>query len=288
MQTQRRSLGALHLAVMLFGLSAVIGRWVSLPAVLVAAGRVVCSSALLLGLCLAGHTPLKLRSRRDTLLALAAGVVLAVHWTAFFLSVQQASVAVGTLTYSTFPLFVTFLEPLIYKERLRPAGVGRAVLLLAGVLITVPAFSLTDRATLGVAWGMLSSLAYAVLTLCNRRLSAAYPARVVCLYEQGTAALVLLPAFFLVRAVWTPGSLAGVALIGFVCTALAHTLYVAAQKGVAARTAGLVSGLETVYGILYAALLLGELPTLRELLGGALILGVAARATLHPEKGRNQ
>ena len=110
----------------------------------------------------------------------------------------------------------------------------------------------------------------------------------VCLYEQGTAALVLLPAFFLVRAAWTPGSLAGVALIGFVCTALAHTLYVAAQKGVTARTAGLVSGLETVYGILYAALLLGELPTLRELLGGALILGVAARATLHPEKGRNQ
>ena len=104
----------------------------------------------------------------------------------------------------------------------------------------------------------------------------------VCLYEQGTAALVLLPAFFLVRAVWTPADLAGVALIGFVCTALAHSLYVAAQKGVSARTAGLVSGLETVYGIAYAALLLGEMPTLRELAGGALILGVAAWSTLHP------
>lgn len=283
MQTDRRSLGALHLAVMLFGLSAVVGRWVTVPAVLVAAGRVVCSSVLLLGLCLAGRTPLKLHSRRDTLLALGAGVVLAVHWTAFFLSVQEASVAIGTLTYSTFPLFVTFLEPLIYKERLRLSGVGRAALLLAGVLITVPAFSLTDRTTLGIAWGMLSSLAYALLTLCNRRLSAGYPARVVCLYEQGTAALVLLPAFFLWQVHWSGADLAGVALIGFVCTALAHSLYVAAQKGVSARTAGLVSGLETVYGIGYAALLLGELPTPRELLGGAVILGVAAWSTLWPE-----
>lgn len=283
MKENRRSLGALHLAVMLFGLSAVVGRWVSVPAVLVAAGRVVCSSVLLLALCLAGRTPLTLRSRRDAALALGAGVVLAVHWTAFFLSVQWASVAIGTLTYATFPLFVTFLEPLIYRERLRPAGVGRAVLLLAGVLITVPAFSFTDHTTLGIAWGMLSSLAYAVLTLCNRRLSAAYPARVVCLYEQGTAALVLLPAFFLVRVTWTGADLAGVALIGFVCTALAHTLYVAAQKGVTARTAGLVSGLETVYGIAYAALLLGELPAPRELLGGAVILGVAVWSTLHPD-----
>ncbi len=283
MQTDRRSLGALHLAVMLFGLSAVVGRWVNVPAVLVAAGRVVCSSALLLVLCLAGRTPLKLRSRGDTLLAVGAGVVLAVHWTAFFLSVQEASVAIGTLTYSTFPLFVTFLEPLLYHERLRLSGVGRAVLLLAGVLITVPAFSLTDHTTVGIAWGMLSSLAYGVLTLCNRRLSAGYPARVVCLYEQGTAALVLLPAFFLVRVSWTAADLAGVALIGFVCTALAHSLYVAAQKGVTARTAGLVSGLETVYGIAYAALLLGELPTVRELLGGAVILGVAAWSTLRPD-----
>lgn len=283
MQTDRRSLGALHLAVMLFGLSAVVGRWVNVPAVLVAAGRVVCSSALLLVLCLAGRTPLKLRSRRDTLLAVGAGVVLAVHWTAFFLSVQEASVAIGTLTYSTFPLFVTFLEPLLYHERLRLSGVSRAVLLLAGVLITVPAFSLTDHTAVGIAWGMLSSLAYGVLTLCNRRLSAGYPARVVCLYEQGTAALVLLPAFFLVRVSWTAADLAGVALIGFVCTALAHSLYVAAQKGVTARTAGLVSGLETVYGIAYAALLLGELPTVRELLGGAVILGVAAWSTLRPD-----
>lgn len=282
MKEDARSLAALHLAVMLFGLSAMLGRFVTVPAVLVAGGRVVCSAALLLVLCLGTRTPLALHSCRDTALALGTGVVLAVHWTTFFQAIQCSSVALGTISFSTFPLFVTFLEPLVFREPLRPRSVLRAGLLLAGVLITVPEFSLGNRDTLGIAWGLVSSLSYAVMTLCNRRLSARYPARVVCLYEQGTAALVLLPALVLVPGDWTPRNLAGVAVIGFVCTALAHSLYVAAQKRVKAQTAGLVSGMETVYSILYALVFLGEVPSLRALAGGAVILGVAVLSSLRP------
>lgn len=282
MKEDTHSLAALHLAVMLFGLSAMLGRFVTVPAVLVAGGRVVCSAALLLVLCLGTRTPLALHSRRDTALALGTGVVLAIHWTTFFQAIQCSSVALGTISFSTFPLFVTFLEPLVFREPLRPRSVLRAALLLAGVLITVPEFSLANQDTLGIAWGLVSSLSYAIMTLCNRRLSARYPARVVCLYEQGAAALVLLPALVLVPGDWTPQNLAGVAVIGFVCTALAHSLYVAAQKRVKAQTAGLVSGMETVYSILYALVFLGEVPSPRALLGGAVILGVAVLSSLRP------
>jgi drug/metabolite transporter (DMT)-like permease len=70
------------------------------------------------------------------------------------------------------------------------------------------------------------------------------------------------------------GDLLLLAVLGIVFTALAHTLFIQGLRGVKAQTASLISSLEPVYGIVFAALLLAEIPTPRTLLGGALILGV--------------
>ena len=274
------SVAALNLAVMLFGLAAVIGRFVQAPSVVIAGGRVICSAAVLLVLGLVSRTPLRLANKRDQGLAVFAGLVLAIHWSTFFQAIQVSSVAMGTITFSAFPLFLTVLEPLVFRERLRPEGVLEAIALLTGVMITLPPGGRGSGAGAGAGWGMLSGLAYAVLSLANRHLSARYPARVVCLYEQGTAAIALLPAVLLWRGEWTAANLCGIGVLGVICTALAHSLYVSAQRRVSAQTAGLVSGMETVYGILYALVLLGEAPTGRELVGGALILGVSLAASL--------
>lgn len=279
----RKSLISLHIAVMLFGLSAVLGQFVTAPAVIVAGGRVICSSLLLFLLSLAGRASLKLKSRKDYGIAVFAGIILAVHWTTFFQAIQSSSVAIGTITFSTFPLFLTFLEPLLFREKLKVKSVLSAAVLLLGVFITIPEFSLENQITIGILWGMVSSLSYAVLSLANRYLSRSYAARTVCLYEQGTAAVVLLPAMFLVKTSWTTQNILGIAAIGFICTAFAHSLYVAAQRKVKAQTAGIISGMETVYGIVYALLFLGEVPGIRELIGGAVILGVALVISLRKE-----
>jgi len=105
-----RSVAALNLAVMLFGLAAVIGRFVQAPSVVIAGGRVICSAAVLLALGLASRTPLRLANKRDLGLAVFAGLVLALHWTTFFQAIQVSSVAMGTITFSAFPLFLTVLE----------------------------------------------------------------------------------------------------------------------------------------------------------------------------------
>lgn len=272
----------LHLAVMLFGFSAVLGQFVDAPAVVIAGGRVIWSSVALLAFSLAKRSSLKLNGKKDYAVALVAGVVLAVHWTTFFQAIQSSSVAIGTITFSAFPLFLTFLEPLFFHEPLRLRNLVTALLLLAGVGITVPDFSLENQVTLGILWGLVSALAYAVLSLANRYLSVRYEARTVCLYEQGTAAVVLLPALIFSRVTWTFQNFAGIAAIGLVCTAIAHSLYVAAQRHVKAQTAGIISGMETVYGILFALLFLGEIPGSRELIGGAVILGVAVFSSCIP------
>lgn len=270
----------LHIAVMLFGLAGVVAQFVEVSAVMVALGRVVCSSTLLLLIALVKKDQLRLDSKKDVFLIILTGVVMAAHWTTFFQSIQVSTVAIGTITFSTFPLFLTFIEPVVFHEKIRRQSIFSAVILFIGVLITIPEFSMANHTTIGIIWGMICSLTYAILTLANRYFSSRYAARTICLYEQGSAAVVLLPALFLVKTTWRPQDFAGVAFVGFICTAFAHSLYVTAQKSVKAQTAGIVSGMETVYGIVYALLFLGEIPSGRELLGGAVILSVAMYSSL--------
>lgn len=276
----RNSVMLLHIAVMMFGMSAVLGRFVDAPAVVIAGGRVVCSSITLLILSRITKSNLKLNSGKDYAVAVLTGVILAVHWTAFFQSAQTASVAVSTITFSAFPLFLTFLEPLVFREKLRLRSLACAAVLLLGVGITIPDFSLDNQITLGILWGLISALTYAVMSLSNRYLSGIYESRTICLYEQGAAAVVLLPALLLVPVNWTVQNLVGIGAIGLICTAIAHSLYVSAQRNVKAQTAGIISGMETVYGILFALLFLGEAPSVREIIGGVIILSVAMFSSL--------
>lgn len=279
-ENNKKSILFLHVAVMLFGFSGVLAQYVQVPAVLVAMGRVICSSLLLLAISLVKKDKLTLESKKDYALIIGTGVIMAIHWSSFFQAIQVSSVAIGTITFSTFPLFLTFMEPVVFKEKLRARSVISAVILLAGVYITVPEFSVENQVTVGILWGMLCSFTYAIMTLGNRYFSKKYTGRIICLYEQGTAAIVLLPALWLVKVEWRPVDIVGVAAIGFVCTAIAYSLYVSAQKGVRAQTAGIISGMETVYGIIFAFVFLREVPTVRELIGGVVILGVALYSSL--------
>ena len=276
----QRPLLLLHLAVMMFGLSGVIGRMVRVSPVTLAGGRVLFSSAVLLITLLVQKQSLRSKSRTDALLTCLAGSLLAVHWTSFFQSVQTASVAIGTITYSTFPLFLLLLEPLLYHEAITRRNILLSLGLIAGVLITVPEFSFSNETTLGILWGMLSSLTYALLTLCNRRLASSYPGVWVSFREQSFAALLLLPLLLLKRETVTATDLLGIGAIGIICTAVAFSLFVSAQKHVSAQTAGIVAGMETVYGILFAFVFIGEVPSVREIIGGIVILSVASLASL--------
>ena len=118
MENRKNGLASIHIAVLLFGLAGLFAKWVDLPAVIIVLGRVIFSSLFLLFLLKIKKECLRLLSGRDFLLMITAGIVLAVHWTTFMQSIQTSTVAVGTLTFSTFPLFVTFLEPVLFREKL--------------------------------------------------------------------------------------------------------------------------------------------------------------------------
>jgi drug/metabolite transporter (DMT)-like permease len=113
-----------------------------------------------------------------------------------------------------------------------------------------------------------------LLSVANRWLSRSYPSLTISLYQDGVAALVLLPALFLTpaAALWTPHELFILLLLGVVCTALAHTLFIASMRNITAQSASLLASLEPVWGILFGIVLLKDIPTPITLLGGTVIL----------------
>ena len=278
----RAGLLQVHAAVLLFGLAGLFGKFVPLPAPLITLGRVV-FAALALGIVLAARrSSFALKGRRDYLLLPLTGVVLAVHWAAFFQSIQVSTVAVGLLSFATFPVFVTFLEPLVTRQPLRGVDVLLALLTLAGAALVVPTWELANNTTQGVLWGLLAASSFAVLALFNRHYVRRYTSLLVAFWQQGTAAIVLLPSLLVYAQPITAGDLLLLALLGVVFTAVAHTLFINGLGSVKAQTASLIASLEPVYGILFAALLLSELPAPRTLLGGAIILGVVLYSSWRP------
>lgn len=284
MENQKRGLASVHIAVLLFGLSGLFAKWVEFPAVIIVFGRVVFSSIFLLFLLKVRKEKIRLDSRKDYTLMIAAGVVLAIHWTTFMQSIQTSTVAVGTLTFSTFPLFVTFLEPVLFREKLKVSSVVSAVIMLCGVLFIVPEFKLENTMTQGVIWGMIGSLSYAVLSLMNRMFVEKYTGSVTAFYEQATATVVLLPALFVIKPIASGQDILVLVLLGVVFTAVSHTMYINGLKHVKVQTAGIISGLESVYGIIAAFFFLGEKPGLKELIGGVIILGVVFYTTVSSSK----
>jgi drug/metabolite transporter (DMT)-like permease len=281
---RQRALLTIHAAVLLFGLAGVLGKMVALPAFVIVLGRVVFGGGALLAALLWRRVPLRASSRRDLLALSVSGVLLAVHWTAFFQSILVSSVAVALLTFSTFPLFAAILEPLWLRTVPSRIEALAAVLILPGVVLLVPSATLADHTTAGAAWGVLAGATFAILSIWNRSLTTRYPSAVISLYQDGVATVVLLPAALL--APWshtlTFSELAILLVLGIFCTALAHTLFIEGMRTVSAQTASVIAALEPVWGIAFALVLLGEVPSARVVAGGALIVG----ATMLPALSR--
>ena len=272
-ESQRKGLISVHVAVALFGFVGLFAKLVDLPAVIIVLGRVFFSSIFLWIFLRLKKQKIRLEEKSDYLWMVGAGAVLAIHWSSYMQSIQSSTVAVGTLTVSTFPIFVIFLEPYLFHEKLKKSDVFCTLMMLVGVFFIVPAFQMDNQITQGVLWGLLSAFTYAILSLMNRRFSSRYPATIV-----------LIPMMFVLKPVITLADAGVLMMLGIIFTAVAHSLFISGLRTVKVRIAGILSGLEPVYGTLSAFLFLKEVPSFRECLGGVIILAAVFLSTLKPEE----
>ena len=271
MKDATRTLIILNLAVFLAGWTGVFGRIISLGGLPLVWYRIQVS-VVTLAIVLAVMGRLH-KVRRPALLRMAGcGILLALHWTCFYLSIQASNISIGVACIATTCFFTAVFNPLINRRsasrsasRIDWKEILISFISIAGVLLV---FSLDVRYRVGIAWGLLSAAIYSVFALLNVNVArqTGEDTATMLLWELVGGVLFLtlcmpLHARLLPDAAIVPTGrdLVSLLLLGSVFTIIPFLFQLQALRKLSAFTVNLTYNLEPVYSIVIAALLFDEI-----------------------------
>lgn len=261
MNPHTRALFQLHLCVLLWGFTAILGKLITLPA-----AQLVWWRMLLVTLALACFPRAwrALRGMRPRDIAVFAGVgcVIAVHWLCFYGSVKLANASVAATTMALAPVAVALIEPWVTGARFERHNLLLAVLVVPGVTLVVGGMPGDMR--LGFWVGVASAVLAGVFNLLNKRYLGQQDAVAITWIELGAGFVLLsLVAPFMAPAggmsvLPSVQDSAWLLVLAILCTLIPFILALRALRHLSAFTTQLAVNLEPVYAILLAVVFLGE------------------------------
>ena len=201
-----------------------------------------------------------------------SGVLLAIHWTTYFQSIKLGGVAVGMLSLFTYPIITSLLEPLILRSPYSWFDITSSVLILAGLYLMVPEFSLGNLVVQGILWGIFSALIYSLRNLWNKKMIKVYSGSIIMCYQLLISALVLSPVLWLYPAKISASTWGLILVLTIITTAIAHTLFVKGLKYFSTSSVSIMSCLIPVYGVAWALIFTDEILTQEIIVGGGIII----------------
>ncbi len=196
------------------------------------------------------------------------------------LSIQLTTVGNAILSHWTAPLFVLMLGPLILKEKRERLFAVAVVLCLAGLVIMLSTreISFGNKEVIGIALGVLSGLFFACNIIGTKKVAGRFSpavllAGILIANVLGTAPFMAADPGQFLEAFRFLGFLAGLAVFAQV---LPFLLWMHSIRYVSAQRLSILGYLEPLMNIVFAAIFVAEVPGLRTLAGGILILGSSA------------
>lgn len=262
----------LNIAVLLISTSGILGRYISMPPPITIWFRCLLA-ALFLGLFIwYKKIDLKVTNKKDWKTILLSGLFFGIHWITYFYALQLSNVAIGMLSLFTYPVITALLEPIFFKTKLNNKHVFLGILVLIGIYFLTPEFNIKNNYTLGVIFGVISSVFYALRNILLKKKVANYNGSMLMFYQMLTVTLILWPAFFIFDANPIANDIPALVVLALVTTSIGHTLFVMSFKNFSISTASIMSSIQPIYGIIFGFLILSEIPAPKTLIGGFLIL----------------
>ncbi len=205
--------------------------------------------------------------------------------TAFALSRIEAAPA--ALIHATTPLIVALMAiPLLREERPGPRSFGGMALAFGGIALILGPAALAGTASFaGGLMILLSCVSYAAGTIYARKVRPGAPAQLAFgqQFVSGAMAGLVTLGFEggagFAQPAWI---VACVALLGMVASALPLTMFLSLIARARATDAAMVGYLQPPFAAALGALMLGEVPSLLVLAGGAVVLAGVWLGTTRP------
>jgi drug/metabolite transporter (DMT)-like permease len=251
----------MHLCVLLWGFTAILGKWITLAPGPLVFWRMVIVVAMLLAVP-AVRREARALERRTALAFAGVGALHTMHWVTFYGSIKLANASVAATCMALSPVFLAVVEPWIARRSFDARELLLGVAAVPGVALVVGGVPSGKRA--GIAVGALSALLVAISGSLNKRLvHAARPLTITCVeLGAGVVFLGLLGVLHVGPTPWgtVPGARDVALLFALAtgCTIVPFGLSLAALRHLSAYRTQLMVNLEPLYSIVFAAALLGE------------------------------
>ena len=250
----------LHFIVFIWGFTAVLGDLITIEAVPLVWHRMLLGSLFVFIYIIYNKGMLKV-SLRSLIKFAFVGLIIALHWLAFFSAVKVSNVSITLAMMSTGAFFASFLEPVFFKRKIISYEVIFGLIVIIGLYII---FKVESEYLSGILFALLASFLGALFSIFNGMLVKSHNASVISFYE-----LLFGVLFITIYVLFTGGfdntffKLSGsdwtyLIILASICTAYAFIASVHVMKWISPYTVMLTTNMEPIYGILLALLILGE------------------------------
>lgn len=250
----------LHVIVFIWGFTAILGALISIDAIPLVWYRMLLAVIFVFLYLIIKKKPIAIPPKLLFKMFIG-GVIIAVHWIAFFSSIKVANVSIALVTLSTGALFASIIEPIFFKRKLDFLEIFFGLLVISGLYII---FNVEGDYTLGIIYALIAAFLSALFSVLNGLYIKRINAEIITFYQ-----LLFGVLFITVFILFTSGfNLKDFALstddviylfvLSSICTAYAFMVSIKLMKFLTPYTVMLTINLEPIYGIILAVIIFGE------------------------------
>ncbi len=262
-QNNLGSLAKLHFIIFIWGFTAVLGALIQLDYLVLTWYRMGLASIILLLFILSKSSPRKQLQSIDyksQLRFIVGGIIIALHWIAFFYAIKLSNVSITLVTLSSGAFFTSLLEPLFFKRKIYLYEIFLGLLILVGFYILLKVEHIDFK---GVYYALIAAFLSGLFSVINGIFIEKDDAVQLSFFQlfYGFLFLSLLMLFsgkLTILPMPTQNDWIYLLILASVCTAYAFTVSVDLLRKLSPYTIMLSINLEPVYGIILAVLILGN------------------------------